>query len=457
MRFFAARVAVAILAAVPVHAQQPLAREIFKQLIEINTTESAGDTTKAAEAMAERFRAGGYPEKDVQVLGPGPRKGNLVVRLRGSGQGRPVLFIGHLDVVEAKRSDWSVDPFEFIEKDGYFYGRGASDMKSDDAILVAVFLRLKSENFQPARDLILALTADEEGGLHNGVDWLLKNHRDLIDAEFCLNSDGGGGVIRNGRHLFMSVQAAEKVFMSFRLDVTNPGGHSSLPRRDNAIYHLAEGLGRLARFDFPIHLFDVTRASFERAAPLYTGQLGEDLRIITERQTDLAAVGRLSAMPLYNALLRTTCVPTMMSAGHAENALPQSATAVVNCRLLPVDKPADVQKTLIAVLGDPAIKVSVLTPARLTRNVPLNPKVMAAITAVTWKYWPGMPVIPIMSTGASDGVYLNAAGIPTYGVNGIFGDQDDVRAHGRDERVMVSSFFDAVSFMYGLALHIGRS
>ena len=260
----------ALMAMLPLCAQQQpqhqLARAVFQQLIEINTTDSTGDNTRAAEAMAARFREAGYPEGDLRVLGPVPRKGNLVVRLHGTGTGasRPILFIGHLDVVEARRADWSFDPFEFREQDGYFYGRGTSDMKGDDATLVATFLRLKREGFRPVRDLILALTSDEEGGNSNGVDWLVKNHRGLIDAEFCVNADSGGGDIKNGKRVFMSVQAAEKVFLSFKLETRNAGGHSSLPIKDNAIYHLADGLSRLGKFDFPVHLFDVTRASFER-------------------------------------------------------------------------------------------------------------------------------------------------------------------------------------------------
>src|ERR1700733_6832632 len=343
MRFLAV-----LAAAVPLFAQltpqQQTAREIFKQLVEINTTDSVGDNTRAAETMAARFRDAGYPEADIHLPVPAPRKGNLVVRLHGRGAARPILFIGHLDVVEARRSDWSFDPFVFLERDGYYYGRGTSDMKGDDAILVTMFLRLKREGFQPARDMILALTSDEEGGTANGIDWLVTTHRDLIDAEFCVNSDGGGGDIKNGRRIYMSMQAAEKVFLSFRLDVTNAGGHSSLPTRDNAIYHLAEGLARLAKFDFPVRLFDVTRASFERMAPFYQGQLGADMRTGVGNPHDEAIVGRLSALPQYNAQLRTTCVATMLSGGHAENALPQSATAVVNCRLLPVDQAQDVER-----------------------------------------------------------------------------------------------------------------
>ena len=451
---------VLLLLILPLYAQQSqqqLARDIFKQLIEINTTDSIGDNTRAAEAMATRFRAVGYPEQDVRVLGPVPRKGNLVVRLHGTGRARPILFIGHLDVVEAKRSDWSFDPFVFREQDGYFYGRGTSDMKGDAAVLVTMFLRLKRAGFQPVRDMILALTSDEEGGTANGIDWLVTNHRDLIDAEFCVNSDGGGGDIKNGRRIYMSMQAAEKVFLSFKLEVTNPGGHSSLPTRDNAIYHLAEGLARLAKYDFPVHLFDVTRASFERMAPFYQGQLGADMRAVVGNPHDEAVVARLSALPQYNAQLRTTCVATMLSGGHAENALPQSATAVVNCRLLPVDQAEDVERTLNQVLADPKIKVSVMKPPKPVAYTPISPVVLNAVAAATSKSWPGLSVIPQMSTGASDGIYLIAAGIPTYGISGIFGDEDDVRAHGRDERVLVKSFYEAIDFMYDVGTTLGKA
>ncbi len=435
-------------------ADQQLARDIFKQLIDINTTDSVGDNTKAAEAMAARFRAGGFPDADIHVLGPAPRKGNVVVRIHGTGAGRPILFIGHLDVVEAKRSDWSFDPFQFREMDGYFYGRGTQDMKGDDAVLVTTFLRLKREGFRPPRDLILALTSDEEGGNSNGVNWLLQNHRDLVDAEFCINSDAGGGDIKNGRHVFMGLQAAEKVFLSFKLEVTNSGGHSSLPTKDNAIYHLAEGLSRLAQFDFPVHLFDVTRAYFERRAQFVDGQTASDMKNVVGKPGDAAVVSRLSASPLYNALLRTTCVATMLSGGHAENALPQTATAVVNCRVLPVDKPAEVEATLKRVLADPKINMTVMTPAKTSEFAPLNPQVVAAVTAATAKHWPGLPVIPLMETGATDGVYTRVAGIPTYGVSGMFNDEDDIRAHGRDERILVKSFYDGVDFMYDFVRHL---
>jgi acetylornithine deacetylase/succinyl-diaminopimelate desuccinylase-like protein len=456
------RLSIALALALPLGAQtvqltpqQTLAHDIFKQLIEINTTNSVGDNTRAAEAMLARFREAGYPESDLHLLVPMPRKGNLVVRLHGTGPAKPILFIGHIDVVEANRSDWSFDPFVFREQDGYFYGRGTQDMKGDSAILVTTFLRMKRAGFRPSRDLILALTSDEEGGPSNGIDWLVKNHRDLIDAEFSVNSDAGGGDIKNGKQRYMSLSAAEKVFLSFKLETTNPGGHSSLPTKDNAIYHLAEGLSRLAKFDFPVHLFDVTRAFFERTAQFSSGQTAADLKAVVANPNDSAVVARLSASPFYNAQLRTTCVATMLTAGHAENALPQSATATVNCRLLPVDKPEEVERTLKTVLADPKISVSVMAPPRPSEITPINPQVMSAVTAATTKHFPGLIVVPSMETGATDGIYLRAVGIPTYGVGGIFNDEDDIRAHGRDERIMVKSFYDAVDFMYDVTTTLG--
>ncbi len=446
-----------MLAILPLCGQSPdqkLARDIFRQLIEINTTDSSGDNTAAAEAMAARFRAAGFPSRDVQVLAPVARKGNLVVRFHGTTAARPILFLGHLDVVEARREDWPFDPFVFREEDGYFYGRGTSDMKGDDATLVTAFLRMKREKFRPYRDLILALTSDEEGGPANGVDWLVKQHRDLIDAQFCVNLDSGGGHIKNGKPIYMAMQAAEKVYLSFKLEVANKGGHSSLPTRDNAIYHLADGLSRLEKFDFPVHLFDVTRAAFERGANLYPGQLGADLKTMVQNPNDPAAVARLSAIPFYNAQLRTTCVATMLSGGHAENALPQLASAVVNCRLLPVDKPADIKRTLEQVLADPAITLTEMNQPAATPYTPIDTKVMAAVTASTHKLWPGLPVIPAMDTGATDGTRLIRAGIPTYGVSGIFNDEDDYRAHGRSERILIKSFDDAADFIYDLVTRL---
>jgi acetylornithine deacetylase/succinyl-diaminopimelate desuccinylase-like protein len=429
---------------------QQLARDIFQELIEINTTDSVGSTTKAAEAVAARLKTAGFSDTDVQVLGPDPRKGNLVARLRGTGARKPILLIAHLDVVEARREDWSLDPFKFIEKDGYFYGRGTTDIKSGDALLVANLIRLKQEGFKPDRDVIVALTADEETGNFNGVDWLLKNHRELIDAAYCLNTDGGGGGMKNGKRLFNEIQTSEKVYLSFSLESRNRGGHSSLPTKDNAIYHLAEGLARLARFDFPVKLNETTRAFFQRMSRIETGQAAQDMLAMTRTPLDPQAVNHLAADPHYNALMRTTCVATELEGGHAENALPQKARAVVNCRLLPGDSPAETQQTIVRVLADNQIAVTPIAPPKPSPPSPLAPEVVEPMERITSEMWPGVVVLPIMSTGATDGLYLRIAGIPVYGVSGLFGDVDDVRAHGKDERVGVREFYDGLEFMYRL-------
>jgi acetylornithine deacetylase/succinyl-diaminopimelate desuccinylase-like protein len=436
----------------------PRAREIYKELVEINTTDTpAGNVTKAAEAVAARLRAAGFPEADIKVLGPDPRKHNLVARLRGTGAKKPLLLLAHLDVVEAKREDWSFDPFTFLEKDGYFYGRGTSDDKGMAAQFVANIIRLKEEGFRPARDLILALTADEEGGTFNGVDWLVKNHKALIDAEFAVN-EGGGGNMRGGKYLTNEVQASEKVYQDVHLEATNAGGHSSLPVKDNAIYHLSEGLARLAKFDFPVQLNEVTRGYFERSATVQSDpKLAADMRAVARPEPDLAAAARLSAsLPYYNAQMRTTCVATRLFGGHAQNALPQVATANVNCRILPGVSPASVRDKLVEVLADPAIKVSFVGEATPSKPSPLRPDVMNAIESLTKQMFPGVIVVPVMSTGATDGLYLRNGEIPTYGVDGTFGDIDDVRAHGRDERVGVKQFFEGLEFQYRLIKELSK-
>lgn len=438
----------------PLLAQQDerqLAHDILKELIEINTTDSTGDNTRAAEAMAARFRAAGFADSDIHVLGPAPRKGNVVVRLRGTSTTlKPLLFMGHLDVVEARREDWSFDPFKLVEQDGWFYGRGTQDMKSDDALLATTFIRLKREGFIPARDLILALTSDEEGGTYNGVQWLLKEHRELIDAEYCINADAGGGQIKDGKRLFMGLQAAEKIYASFRLDVHNKGGHSSLPVKDNAIYELADALARLEKYEFPVRLNQVSQTFFERLAAISKGKLASDLQAVTRTPPDPGAVDRLSRETYYNALLRTTCVPTQLKGGHAENALPQLAEAVVNCRLVPDDTVKSAQETLVRVLADPKVEVTPVEEVMVGPFSPLRTDVMKIVSAVTDSTWPGITVIPLMETGATDGKWSRLAGIPTYGVSAIFIDVDDVRAHGKDERVSQQSFYDGVRFHYQL-------
>jgi acetylornithine deacetylase/succinyl-diaminopimelate desuccinylase-like protein len=449
------------LAAAPLDdATRQLAREIFQQLIEINTTDSVGSTTAAAEAMAKRLIDDGFPATDVKVLGPRDRKGNLVARYRGTGAGglKPILIICHVDVVEARREDWTTDPFKFVEKDGYFYGRGTQDMKDNDAIIVTDFIRLKREGYRPDRDIILALTADEEGGTANGVDWLLKNHRDLVDAAFALNPDSGGVTTVKGKPLNVDVEANEKLYADFQLEVTNPGGHSSLPVPDNAIYHIADALSRLEHAPFPFELNPVTREYFEKRAALESGETAADMRGILKNPPDRQAIARLSKEARFNSLTRTTCVATRLKAGHANNALPQDAQAIVNCRILPGHGMEEVRQDLIRIFADPKITVKYVDNSyRVFDRAPETkafspllppPAVMKPLEQVADSLWPGAPVIPEMETGASDSVYTIAAGIPSYGVSGVALDEDDVRAHGKDERVRESSFYDGVEFYY---------
>lgn len=433
-------------------AHDRLARDILKELVEIDTTDSIGDNTKAAEAMAARLKAAGVPADDVRVLGPNPRKGNLVARLRGTGKARPILLLAHLDVVEARKEDWSpdLDPFRFIEREGFFYGRGTTDDKAMAAIWIANLIRYTQEGLVPDRDLIVALTSDEEGGDYNGVDWLLQNHRALIEADYCLN-EGGGGDLKKGRRLTNNVQAAEKVYLSFRLEARNPGGHSSLPTKDNAIYHLAGGLARLAAYDFPVRLSEVTRGYFARMAAVETGQTAADMKAVSRPTPDPDAVKRLADQsPWYNAQIRTTCVATRLEGGHADNALPQTARATVNCRMLPGADPKEIAQTLVRVLDDDKITVAPIGQPRPSQPSPLRPDVMGPIERVTSEMWPGVPVVPTMSTGATDGLYLRNAGIPVYGVDGIFTDVDDVRAHGRDERLGAKEFYEGREFLFRL-------
>ena len=437
-----------------------LAHDIFQQLIETNTTESSGSTTVAAEAMARRFRDAGFLESDVRVLIPDqdPRKGNLVVRMHGSGARRAILLIGHLDVVEARREEWSTDPFRFIEKDGYFYGRGTQDMKDGDAIWVTTLIRFMREGYHPDRDLILALTADEETGKLDGVDWLLRNHRDLIDAEYVLNADSGGVVTDKGKPVNVSVEASEKIYADYQLEVKNPGGHSSLPTRDNAIYHLADGLARLERYEFPFELNEATRAYFRQMAATQSAETAQDMLAILQSPPDQAAISRLDDVPKYHATMRTTCVATRLDAGHANNALPQMARAVVNCRILPGYDREEIRRKLVEILADPQIAVRYIDPVGQILDaapsepppprVTLRPDVMVPLAKVSSEMWPGAPVIPTMATGASDGILTEAAGMPTYGISGVAIDFDDVRYHGRDERVRVQSFYDGLEFYY---------
>jgi acetylornithine deacetylase/succinyl-diaminopimelate desuccinylase-like protein len=448
------------LAAAPLdEATRKLSRDIFQQLIEINTTDSSGSTTVAAQAMRQRFAQAGFSASDLFVGGPNDRKGNLVVRLRGSGAAKPILIICHLDVVEARREDWTTDPFQFVEKDGYFYGRGTEDMKEGDAILVTNFIRMKKEGFSPDRDLILALTADEEGGDFNGVDWLLKTHRDWIDAEYCINLDGGEFEKQQGKRVLAAIQASEKVYADFQLESLNPGGHSSVPSSDNAIYHLAGALTRLQAFSFPLQINEITRNYFERTADLTSGQVAADLRAAAKQPPNPPAVERLSAMPYYNALLRTTCVATLLSGGHAPNALPQTARANVNCRIFPGEDPEKVRKTLEHIVADPKVAVTVvpqraadgtIVPLVAVPPSPLLPELTLAMDKTIHAMWGNLPVVATMSTGATDGKITRIAGIPTYGIACLFFNREDNRAHGKDERIGVQDFYEGIEFNYRL-------
>jgi acetylornithine deacetylase/succinyl-diaminopimelate desuccinylase-like protein len=439
-------------------ATKQLAHDIFKQLIEINTTDSVGNVTTASEAMAQRFRGAGFADSDVEILGPNDRKKNLVVRLHGTGKRKPLLLIGHLDVVEAHREDWTLDPFTFTQKDGFYYGRGTQDMKSGDAIMATTLIRFKKEGFEPDRDIILALTADEEGGKSNGVDWLLKNHRDLIDAEIVFNHDGGGILSEHGKPQMMTVDATEKLYADFHVSTTNPGGHSSLPRPDNAIYSLTDALSRLEHYQFPFELNEITRVYYERMAKIETPERAADMKAILKSPPNADAVARLSRDPIDNSTIHTTCVATRLNAGHANNALPQRAEANVNCRILPGHSAEEVRQKLIEVFADPKITVRYVdnmgnvfdraTDRKSFPPPPLRRDVFDPLEKVTAEMWPGIPVIPDMATGASDGVYTMAAGIPTYQVSGIAIDRDDIRAHGRDERLGINSFYEGVDFYY---------
>ena len=434
--------------------EQKQLREIYQELVEINTTDSAGDTTQAARAMAARLKAGGYADADMQIIVPpgNAKKGNLVARLKGSGAKKPLLLLAHLDVVEAKREDWQRDPFKLVEENGYFYARGASDDKAMAAAFVANMVRMKREGFRPDRDIILALTADEEiiPSQFSGVEYLLKNHRNLIDAALALNEGGSGLYDKNGKPLYHGIQAGEKVFQTYRLEVTNPGGHSARPARDNAIYHLADGLSRLGKFDFPFKLNEITRAYFERTAAVEPGQLGADMNAILRDPPDAQALARLGDIPPFNALVRTTCVATMLDAGHATNALPQRARAVVNCRILPGESVDEVQKTLVKVMADDKISIKPDGVAVLSPPPPLTAEIMQPVEAISAQLWPGTPVIPTMLVAATDGRFLNNAGIPTYGISGMFRDVDGGGIHGLNERIRVKSLYDGHEFLYRL-------
>jgi acetylornithine deacetylase/succinyl-diaminopimelate desuccinylase-like protein len=430
---------------------QQLAHDIYKELVEIDTTTASGDTQRAAAAMAARLKAAGFGDTDVQAFSPAPRKGDLVARLRGSGAKKPILLVAHLDVVPAPREDWATDPFKLIEKDGYFYGRGVGDDKYMAASFIANLIRYRQESYKPDRDIIVALETDEEIFDRDalGIQWLIKNHRDLIDAEFALN-EGGGVVLKGGKPIIDNVQTSEKVVANYQLDVKNRGGHSAVPARDNAIYRLAEGLVRLSKFDFPLKLNATTRAYFERAAQFEDAQTEADMRGILLDPPDQAAVARLSASPLHNAELRTTCVATLLEAGQAINALPQLASAKINCRVMPGESVDEVTTTLKRVLADDQISLTQIDKSVSSEPSALREDVIGAIEKLSQEFFPGAVVLPTMSAGATDGSFLRNAGIPTYGHSGMATESGDSRIHGKDERVPVKSFYNGNEYLYRL-------
>jgi acetylornithine deacetylase/succinyl-diaminopimelate desuccinylase-like protein len=439
-----------LLAQSPADRARQRERDIFRELVEVNTSDSGGHTPELTEMIARRLEAAGFSRSDIHRLGYAPRYQSLVVRYRGRPTGKkPVMLMAHLDVVDARREDWSVDPYQFVEKDGFYYGRGTSDNKAGAAILIASFLRLREEGFVPDRDLVMVLTADEET-TGQSIAFLMKEHRDLIDAEFALNSDAGGGALRHGRPVAFLVQAAEKIYLTFQFDVKNRGGHSSLPVKDNAIYRLSRALERLAAYEFPVRLNETTREFFRRSAETETGVAAASMKALAATG-DAAAAARLAALsPYFNSVMRTTCVATRLFGGHADNALPQLARATVNCRILPDDTQDSVRAVLTRVVDDTAVVITVTDSTKPSPPSPLRADVMAPVERLAKAMWPTAPVVTEMSTGATDGLYVRNGGIPVYGVGALFEEIDDTRAHGRDERMGVQSFHDGARFWYQL-------
>lgn len=429
-------------------------RDIYKELVETNTTLSAGSCTLAAERMAARLKTAGFADADLHLLTPPdhPKEGSLVAVLKGSDpKAGAVLLLGHLDVVEARREDWTRDPFVLVEENGYFYGRGTADMKGLDAIWVDTLIRLKQAKTPPKRTLKMALTCGEETAeAFNGANWHVQSHRDLIAADFVLNEGGGGRLTADGTRDVLSVQVGEKAAQNYKLTVTNPGGHSSRPRPDNAIYQLAEALLKVRAHVFPTVLTDTTRFGFEARAR-QDDTLGRALRKLLADPTDAEAAKVAASDVNVNSILHTNCVTTRLDAGHANNALPQRATAVVNCRIIPGETVEGTRETLVKVIGDPQVNVETIPPVRpIAVSPPLDPKVVGPMKQVAAKHFPGVPLVPSMASGATDGRYFGPAKIPVYGVPGVFGDPDGNGAHGLNERMRVRSLYEGRDYLFDL-------
>lgn len=434
-------------------------RDIYEQLVEIDTSEATGSCTRAAEAMAARLRQAGFPESDVQVITPEgrPDDGNVVAVLRGTSRLPAILLLAHIDVVNANRADWERDPFTLIEENGYFYGRGSADDKAMAAVWVDMMVRMRQEGYRPRRTIRMALTCGEETSNRiNGVDYLINTHRDWMQAEFALNEGAGGILSAEGQPVALNVQAGEKIHQVYTLTVTNPGGHSSRPVPENAIYRLSAGLTRLSQFQFPVELNEVTRTFFQRMAPIVGGEAGEAMAALARNPDDAAAAARVAQDPNFNAIMRTTCVATQVNAGHAPNALPQRAVATLSCRVLQGHTPEEIQADLQRALADPQIQVDIVRRRDGSQPPPLTRRVMAPIERAAARMWPGVPIVPMMSPGATDGRYLINAGIPTYGVSGMFSVPGENNAHGLNEKIRVQSLYEGRDFLDAIVRDYAR-
>jgi acetylornithine deacetylase/succinyl-diaminopimelate desuccinylase-like protein len=433
----------------------PRFRETYKELVETNTTLSAGDCTLAATRMAARLRAAGYPESDLRIFVPDghPKEGGLLAVLHGSDpKAKAILMLAHVDVVEAKRADWTRDPFTLIEEGGYFYARGTSDMKAQAAIWVDNLVRFREEGFKPKRTIKLALTCGEEtSSALNGAGWLAANDRQAIDAEFAITEGVDADLDAQGHRVMVGVLAAEKVSQNYVFEVTNPGGHSSRPIADNAIYHLVRAVDRVSHYEFPVQLDDANRGYFSGMSKIIGGENGAAMAAVVANPQDAAAVAVLDKDRNWHAMLRTTCVATMLSAGHATNALPQRATANINCRIFPGVAREEILAQLVKIAADPAVKVSIPEVRGPVANAtPLTPRILKPVETVAHQLWPGVPVVPALEPGASDAQFLNPAGIPTYGITGLFTDPDGGNIHGLNERIRVQSVYEGRTFLYRL-------
>jgi acetylornithine deacetylase/succinyl-diaminopimelate desuccinylase-like protein len=429
-------------------------RALYKQLVEINTTRSVGSCTEAAQAMRAHLLDAGIPAADMQILAPAdrPKDGALIAVLHGRDRAaKPILLLAHIDVVEAKREDWSRDPFKLIEENGWFYGRGSSDDKAMAAVFTDSLMRYAKEGFKPRRDIKLALTCGEEtAAVFNSVEWLTQTQPKVLDAEFALNEGAGGELDKNDKPVSLQIQAGEKVYQDFTLEASDVGGHSSRPTRTNPITRLSRGLAKLGNYNFPVALNPATRGYFEAQSKLEPPEIAADMRAVLKNPSDEAAIERLWAVnPGWNGSLRTTCVVTEIAGGHAPNALPQHATANVNCRILPGVPIPEVQRELAKVLDDERISVATTgDPGIQSPPPPLTARIMGPVRKIADEIWPGVAIIPTMSTGATDGAYLNAAGVPTYGLSGMFHDVEGSHAHGLNERIRVKSLMDGRRFLY---------